>query len=61
VYDGEQSEPAWLPWFTCIATGEALAEYADDHPDTQLTVLCGHSHGLGTCRNRCTNPSWVWR
>jgi predicted phosphohydrolase len=49
VYAGEQSEPAWLPWFTCIATGEALADYADAHPDTQLTVLCGHSHGIGTC------------
>ncbi|HUS30286.1 MAG TPA: metallophosphoesterase, partial [Kofleriaceae bacterium] len=28
VYDGAQSEPAWLPWFTCIATGQLLAEYA---------------------------------
>jgi predicted phosphohydrolase len=50
VYDGEQSEPAWLPWFTCIATGEALADYADAHPDTQITVLCGHSHGIGSYR-----------
>lgn len=48
VYDGEQSEPAWLPWFTCIATGEALAEHARAHPEQKLTVLCGHSHGAGT-------------
>ncbi len=48
VYDGEQSEPAWLPWFTCIATGELLLSYAAAHPDTAITVLCGHSHGVGT-------------
>jgi predicted phosphohydrolase len=50
VYDGKQSEDAWLPWFTCVATGEVLADYARRHPQTQITVLCGHSHGLGTCR-----------
>jgi predicted MPP superfamily phosphohydrolase len=50
VYDGAQSEPAWLPWFTCIATGEVLAEYARAHPNKQITVLCGHSHGAGVCR-----------
>jgi predicted phosphohydrolase len=47
VYDGKMSEPAWLPWFTCIATGEVLAEHARAHPDTQITVLCGHTHGAG--------------
>lgn len=50
VYGGQQSDPSWLPWFTCIATGEALADYADAHPEVELTVLCGHSHGIGTCR-----------
>ncbi len=49
VYDGMQSEPAWLPWFTCIATGEVLAEYARAHPTKRITVLCGHSHGAGVC------------
>lgn len=50
VYDGAQSEPGWLPWFTCIATGEVLAEYAEAHPDQEITVLCGHTHGEGTCQ-----------
>lgn len=49
VYDGVQTEPAWLPWFTCIATGEVLAEYARAHPGKRITVLCGHSHGTGVC------------
>ena len=50
IYAGEQSEPAWLPWFTCIATGEVLTSYARAHPTTKITVLCGHSHGAGACR-----------
>ena len=47
VYDGKPSEPGWLPWFTCVATGEALLEHAHAHPETRITVLCGHSHGAG--------------
>lgn len=50
VYAGAPSEPAWLPWFTCIATGVVLAEYARAHPHKRITVLCGHSHGVGVCR-----------
>jgi hypothetical protein len=50
IYDGVQSEPAWLPWFTCIATGELLAEYARAHPTRRITVLCGHSHGAGVVK-----------
>lgn len=50
VYDGEQSEPAWLPWFTCVATGEVLAAHARAHPAQRITVLCGHSHGVGSVR-----------
>ncbi len=50
VYDGAQSEPGWLPWFTCIATGEVLAEYARAWPDKQITVFCGHTHGAGSVR-----------
>ncbi|HEY5925926.1 MAG TPA: metallophosphoesterase [Kofleriaceae bacterium] len=49
VYDGAQSEPAWLPWFTCVATGEVLAEYARAHPHKHILVLCGHSHGASVC------------
>lgn len=49
IYEGEQSSPAWLPWFTCVATGEVLAEYARAYPNKKILVLCGHSHGLGVC------------
>ena len=47
IYDDVQSDDAWLPWFTCIATGDVLREHARTHPDQQITVLCGHSHGIG--------------
>jgi 3',5'-cyclic-AMP phosphodiesterase len=50
VYGGEPSSPAWLPWFTCVATGEVLVEYAHAHPDQHVLVLCGHSHGIGSIR-----------
>jgi 3',5'-cyclic-AMP phosphodiesterase len=49
-YAGERSSPDWLPWFTCIAVGEVLLAYAASHPDTQITVLCGHTHGRGEYR-----------
>jgi predicted phosphohydrolase len=49
-HDGKQSAPDWLPWFTCIAVGEVLHEYAQRHPRTAITVLCGHSHGRGEYR-----------
>ncbi|MEO7733873.1 MAG: metallophosphoesterase, partial [Kofleriaceae bacterium] len=52
VYDGEPSGPAWSPWFTCIATGEVLDAYAEAHPAQHITVLCGHSHGIGVYQRR---------
>lgn len=46
-HEGNQSEPDWLPWFTCIAVGDVLLEYAARVPSTRITVLCGHCHGRG--------------
>lgn len=47
IYADEPSDDSYLPWFTCIATGEVLRAYARAHPDTRVTVLCGHAHGVG--------------
>jgi hypothetical protein len=49
-YDGKHSSPDWLPWFTCIAVGDVLLDYARAHPATTITVLCGHTHGRGEHR-----------
>lgn len=48
VYAGVPSTPPWLPWFTCIGTGEMLRAHAEAHPEQQILVLCGHSHGAGS-------------
>lgn len=37
----------YLPHFTCKAVGDVLLKIADDYPDKQITVLCGHTHGSG--------------
>ena len=48
-HEGKISDDDWLPYFTCKATGEALLEAAKARPDRKITVLCGHTHGAGTC------------
>lgn len=37
----------YLPHFTCKAIGDYLLQVADAHPEHQITVLCGHTHGGG--------------
>lgn len=49
-YNGKQSSPDWLPWFSCIAVGDALLDYARRTPTAKITVLCGHTHGRGEYR-----------
>ena len=46
-YDGQQSGPEWLPWFSCSATGSAILRSAERHADVNFLVLCGHTHGAG--------------
>lgn len=45
VYDGHPSDAEWLPHFACQAMGQALVEVMQMHPQSRLTVLCGHTHG----------------
>lgn len=46
-YDGKVSDKNYLPWFTSAAMGDMLATVAADHPEHQILVLCGHTHGEG--------------
>jgi Icc protein len=46
-HEGRVSDAQWAPHFTCLAVGEAILEIMPDYPATQLTVLCGHTHGEG--------------
>ncbi len=51
-HEGGISDHDWLPHFVCQAAGEAMLEIMAKHPDRQLTVLCGHSHGQGSVHIR---------
>lgn len=46
-HQGRISDEDWLPHFTCQAVGDVLLSAMKQHPDHQMTVLCGHTHGAG--------------
>ena len=46
-HEGSISNKEWLPWFTCKAMGDMLLASAEEHPDRQILVLCGHTHSQG--------------
>jgi predicted MPP superfamily phosphohydrolase len=49
-HEGRPSDDEWLPHFSSKAVGDAIVEVMQQHPDVQLTVLCGHTHGSGVAR-----------
>ncbi len=49
-HEGRLSDDDWLPFFACRAVGEELRKIMTVHPHRQLTVLCGHTHGSGSCQ-----------
>ena len=40
----DEEDRAWLPWYTNKALGDLLLRVADEHPDRDIMVLCGHAH-----------------
>ena len=46
-HEGRISDDEFLPHFTCRAVGGVLIEVMQEHPDCNLVVLCGHTHGPG--------------
>ncbi len=49
-HEGEISADDWLPHFACKAVGDVLLEIMENHPDKEMTVLCGHAHSSGVCQ-----------
>lgn len=49
-HEGNISDDEWAPHFVSLAVGEAILDLMREHPQRQLTVLCGHTHGSGQCR-----------
>lgn len=46
--EGKQSDDNWLPHFSSKVAGDMLMSVAGAHPDREILVLCGHTHGGGT-------------
>jgi Icc-related predicted phosphoesterase len=46
-HEGGISDDEFLPHFTCKAVGDTLRATMLQNPQTDLTVLCGHTHGYG--------------
>ena len=40
----------YLPHFACKAVGDVLTRIMQAHPQSKLTVFCGHTHGGGEIR-----------
>jgi len=46
-YQGRPSNNDFLPFFSCKAVGDVLLATARSHPECQVLVLCGYTHGGG--------------
>lgn len=46
LYGSEIADDNWAPHFTCKAVGNLILELLPQHPETQLTVLAGHTHNV---------------
>jgi predicted MPP superfamily phosphohydrolase len=51
-HEGHYSDDEFAPHFSCKAVGDALLDIMTQHPDCNLTVLCGHTHSPGVCQKR---------
>ncbi|MEM6282460.1 MAG: metallophosphoesterase [Chloroflexota bacterium] len=50
LYMGRISDDNGAPHFSCKAVGDVFLKHCNAHPDCQVTVLCGHTHGGGDVR-----------
>lgn len=44
VYQGKPASDTYLPHFVCVSTGEVITEYALNHKDKNIHIICGHTH-----------------
>ena len=50
TYRGKISDDDYLPHFSSKSVGDMLIEIMKQHPESNLTVLCGHTHGKADVR-----------
>ena len=46
-HQGKISDEDWLPHFCCSVVGDVLIALMREHSARRLSVLCGHTHGVG--------------
>ncbi len=46
LYGTEIADDNWAPHFTCKAVGDVLLDLLPQYPDSQVTVLAGHTHNI---------------
>ena len=51
-YAGRVSHDHFQPFFSSKVMGEVLSKHAENSPDREITVLCGHTHGGGEYQPR---------
>ena len=44
---GKISDDNGMPHFSCKAVGDVLLKHCTQYPESNVTVLCGHTHGGG--------------
>lgn len=49
-YNGRPSQEEWLPYFSCKAVGDVLKDIMEQYPESEMTILCGHTHGRAECQ-----------
>ena len=49
-YKGKAGDPHWTADFVCVAVGEVLEQFAQENPEKNIYVLCGHGHNRGIVR-----------
>jgi len=45
LYNGKISNEDWLPHFSSKKMGDMLLDVAQNNPDKNIILLCGHAHG----------------
>ena len=53
-HQGEMSDDNWLPYFSSKVTGDVLTAVAQQNPEIEFLVLCGHTHSEANFRP-CNN------
>lgn len=44
LHEGEISGDDWLPYFSSKVMGDVLITIAQQYPEIEFLVLCGHTH-----------------